>query len=108
MFSNFLEYSEMFSNFLKYSRMFSKNEHCPQAPRHRWILMLYWRELISIYKYIQSQADIDRMVNEAEQYNEKDDRLREKVAAKCSLESYVFSLKKPMLNCHWRINNWFD
>ena len=43
-----------------------------------------------------SQADIDRMVNEAEQYKDEDDRLKEKVAAKCSLESYVFSLKQAI------------
>lgn len=40
-----------------------------------------------------SKEEIDRMVNEAEQYKEEDDRQREKVAARNKLEAYIFGVK---------------
>ncbi|XP_017494477.1 PREDICTED: heat shock protein 68-like [Rhagoletis zephyria] len=41
-----------------------------------------------------SQADIDRMVNEAEKYAEEDEKQRQRVAARNQLESYVFNVKQ--------------
>ncbi|XP_062608599.1 heat shock protein 70 B2-like [Saccostrea cucullata] len=41
-----------------------------------------------------SKADIDRMVNEAEQYKDEDEKQRQKIAARNQLESYVFSVKQ--------------
>nr|ARQ84042.1 heat shock protein 70-2 [Liriomyza trifolii] len=43
-----------------------------------------------------SQADIDRMVNEAEKYAEEDERHRQRVSAKNQLEGYVFSVKQAV------------
>lgn len=43
-----------------------------------------------------SQAEIDRMVSEAEQYKEEDDRQRERVSARNQLESYVFNVKQAL------------
>lgn len=43
-----------------------------------------------------SQADIDRMVDEAERYKEEDERQRERVQAKNSLEGYVFQVKQAV------------
>ncbi|RUS71546.1 hypothetical protein EGW08_020686 [Elysia chlorotica] len=43
-----------------------------------------------------SQADIDRMVADAEKYKEEDDRQRERVSARNQLESYVFSVKQAL------------
>ncbi|CAD6999513.1 heat shock protein 70-like [Ceratitis capitata] len=45
-----------------------------------------------------SQAEIDRMVNEAERYAEEDERQRNKIAARNSLESYVFGVKQALDN----------
>merc|ERR1712059_35747 len=39
-----------------------------------------------------SKEDIERMVNEAEKYKDEDDKQREKVQAKNSLESYCFNM----------------
>ncbi|XP_055601461.1 heat shock 70 kDa protein cognate 4-like [Uranotaenia lowii] len=43
-----------------------------------------------------SKDDIDRMVNEAEKFRNEDDKQREKIAAKNSLESYCFNMKSTM------------
>ncbi len=43
-----------------------------------------------------SREDIERMVAEAEKYREEDDRQRERVAAKNSLESYCFNMKATL------------
>ncbi|XP_013110576.2 heat shock protein 68 [Stomoxys calcitrans] len=43
-----------------------------------------------------SQADIDRMVNEAERYAEEDEKHRQRIAARNQLESYVFSVKQAV------------
>lgn len=43
-----------------------------------------------------SQADIDRMLAEAEQYKEEDERQRERIQAKNSLEGYVFQVKQAV------------
>merc|ERR1711972_251981 len=40
-----------------------------------------------------SKEEIERMVNDAEKYKGEDDKQREKVSAKNSLESYIFNLK---------------
>ena len=41
-----------------------------------------------------SKEDIDRMVNEAEQYKEEDQKQKEKIEARNNLENYVFSVKQ--------------
>lgn len=41
-----------------------------------------------------SQADIDRMVNDAEKYAKEDDMHRQRIAARTQLESYVFGVKE--------------
>ena len=43
-----------------------------------------------------SKADIEKMVNEAEQYREEDERQRERISAKNQLEAYAFQLKSTM------------
>ncbi|RUS73317.1 hypothetical protein EGW08_018928 [Elysia chlorotica] len=43
-----------------------------------------------------SQADIDRMVADAEKYKEEDERQRERVSARNQLESYVFNVKQAL------------
>ncbi|XP_050675593.1 major heat shock 70 kDa protein Ba-like [Leptidea sinapis] len=43
-----------------------------------------------------SQAEIDRMLAEAERYKEEDDRQRERVAARNKLESYVFNVRQAI------------
>jgi len=45
-----------------------------------------------------SKDDIDRMVNDAEKYKEEDDRQRDRIQAKNSLESYAFNLKSSLDN----------
>ncbi|TMW46546.1 hypothetical protein DOY81_008377 [Sarcophaga bullata] len=41
-----------------------------------------------------SQADIDRMVREAEQYADEDEKQRQRIAARNQLESYLFNIKQ--------------
>lgn len=41
-----------------------------------------------------SQAEIDRMLAEAERYKEEDDKQKERIASRNQLESYVFSVKQ--------------
>ncbi|KOB79336.1 Heat shock protein 70-2 [Operophtera brumata] len=43
-----------------------------------------------------SQAEIDRMVSEAERYKEQDEHQRERVGSRNLLESYVFSVKQAL------------
>lgn len=43
-----------------------------------------------------SQAEIDRMVNEAEQYAEEDEKHRQRIASRNKLESYVFGVKQAI------------
>ena len=43
-----------------------------------------------------SQEDIDRMVNEAEEYKEEDQRNRARIDAKNSMEGYIFSTRNTM------------
>jgi L1 cell adhesion molecule like protein len=45
-----------------------------------------------------SKDDIDRMVNDAEKYKEEDDKQRERIEAKNTLESYAFNLKASLEN----------
>lgn len=43
-----------------------------------------------------SKEEIERMVNEADKYREEDEKQRERVSAKNSLESYAFSMKQTV------------
>ncbi|XP_055847812.1 heat shock protein 68 [Episyrphus balteatus] len=43
-----------------------------------------------------SQAEIDRMVNEAEKYQEEDEKHRQRIAARNNLEGYVFNVKQAV------------
>ncbi|XP_001945786.2 heat shock protein 70 A1-like [Acyrthosiphon pisum] len=43
-----------------------------------------------------SQAEIDRMLSDAERYKEEDERQKVKIAAKNQLESYVFGVKQAL------------
>ena len=45
-----------------------------------------------------TQEDIDRMVNEAEQYKEEDNEIKERIKSKMKLESYCFQIRNTMLN----------
>nr|AEB52075.1 heat shock protein 70 [Microdera punctipennis] len=46
-----------------------------------------------------SQRDIDRMVSEAEQYKEEDEKQRQRIAARNQLEGYIFQLKQAISDC---------
>lgn len=46
-----------------------------------------------------TQSDIDRMVDEAERYKDEDDKQRERVTARTSLEYYVFNVKAAVESC---------
>lgn len=43
-----------------------------------------------------SKADIDRMLSEAEKYREEDEKQREKITARNSLEGYIFGCKQAV------------
>ncbi|KAH8381880.1 hypothetical protein KR009_000704 [Drosophila setifemur] len=43
-----------------------------------------------------SQADIDRMVSEAEKYADEDEKQRQRISSRNSLESYVFNVKQAV------------
>lgn len=43
-----------------------------------------------------SQAEIQRMIHEAEQYREEDERARERVNARNRLETYIYSCKQAV------------
>ncbi|XP_050444036.1 heat shock 70 kDa protein-like [Adelges cooleyi] len=45
-----------------------------------------------------SQAETDRMLNEAEQYKKDDERQSGKIAVKNQLESYVFGVKQALVS----------
>ncbi|XP_053602168.1 major heat shock 70 kDa protein Ba-like [Plodia interpunctella] len=51
-----------------------------------------------------SQAEIDRMVSEAEHYKEEDERQRERVSARNQLESYVFNVKQALDDAGDKLN----
>ncbi|XP_030753769.1 heat shock protein 68-like [Sitophilus oryzae] len=46
-----------------------------------------------------SQADIDRMLSEAERYKEEDEKQKQKVASRNQLEAYIFQLKQAVQEC---------
>lgn len=46
-----------------------------------------------------SKADIDRMLSDAEKYREEDERQKEKITARNSLESYIFGCKQAVEDC---------
>lgn len=52
-----------------------------------------------------SKADIERMLNEAEQFKEEDEKHRERIGAKNSLESYTFNVKQALENSGEKLNN---
>lgn len=43
-----------------------------------------------------SKAEIDRMVNEAEQYRDEDNKQKEKISARNQLEGYIFGCKQAV------------
>lgn len=43
-----------------------------------------------------SKADIDRMLSEAEKYREEDERQKERITARNSLEGYIFGCKQAV------------
>merc|ERR1712232_1501225 len=43
-----------------------------------------------------SKEDIEKMVNDAERFKDEDDKQKERIAAKNSLESYIFNLKSSL------------
>ncbi|XP_032511123.2 heat shock protein 68-like [Danaus plexippus] len=51
-----------------------------------------------------SQAEIDRMVSEAERYKEEDERQRERVSARNQLESYIFNVKQAIDDAGDKLN----
>lgn len=51
-----------------------------------------------------SQRDIEKMISEAEQYKEEDDRQRDRIASKNKLESYVFSIKQTVEDAGNKLN----
>ena len=51
---------------------------------------------ITNYKGRLSAEEIQRMVNEAEKFKDEDDKQRERIEAKNSLESYAFNMKSTM------------
>lgn len=52
-----------------------------------------------------SQAEIDRMLSEAEQYREADEKQREKITARNTLEGYVFGLKQAVDQANEKLTN---
>lgn len=46
-----------------------------------------------------SKAEIERMLSDAEKYREEDERQKEKIAARNSLESYIFGCKQAIEDC---------
>merc|ERR1712073_194812 len=45
-----------------------------------------------------SNEEIEKMVNDAEKFKDEDDKQKERIAAKNSLESYIFNLKSSLDN----------
>merc|ERR1711918_107124 len=43
-----------------------------------------------------SQDEIERMVNEAEEFQEEDKKVREKIESRNALENYVYSMKNTL------------
>lgn len=52
-----------------------------------------------------SQADIERMVADAEKYRSEDDLKRERVASRNKLESYVFAVKQAVDDAGGKLND---
>ncbi|KAJ3655805.1 hypothetical protein Zmor_014917 [Zophobas morio] len=46
-----------------------------------------------------SQKDIDRMVAEAEQYKDEDEKQRQRIASRNQLEGYIFQVKQAVSDC---------
>jgi L1 cell adhesion molecule like protein len=55
-----------------------------------------------------SKEEIDRMVEEAEKYKNEDDKLREKIEAKNSLEGYLYHLKNTLTDDKNELTNKLD
>lgn len=51
-----------------------------------------------------SQADIDRMLSDADKYKEEDNRQRERTGAKNKLESYTYGVKQALDECGDKLN----
>ncbi|CAK1590613.1 unnamed protein product [Parnassius mnemosyne] len=51
-----------------------------------------------------SQADIDRMLADAERYRDEDDRQKDRVAARNKLETYVFGVKQAVDEAGSKLN----
>merc|ERR1712046_522696 len=49
-----------------------------------------------------SQEEIERMVEEAEQYADEDKKVRERIEGRNSLESYVYSIKSSLSEDKWK------
>ena len=49
-----------------------------------------------------SQEEIERMVQEAEQYAEEDKKVKEKIDARNEFESYVYSIKSSLSEDKWK------
>merc|ERR1719386_537643 len=45
-----------------------------------------------------SNEEIEKMVNDAERFKDEDDKQKDRIAAKNSLESYIFNLKSSLEN----------
>uniref|UniRef100_A0A1A9ZLA3 Uncharacterized protein n=1 Tax=Glossina pallidipes TaxID=7398 RepID=A0A1A9ZLA3_GLOPL len=52
-----------------------------------------------------SQADIDRMVHEAEKYADEDEKHRQRIAARNQLETYVFGVKQALEEAGDKVNS---
>lgn len=51
-----------------------------------------------------SQADIQRMLSEAEKFKDEDEKHRERIGARNSLESYTFNVKQALENSGEKLN----
>merc|ERR1712046_441129 len=49
-----------------------------------------------------SQEEIERMVQEAEQFAEEDKKVKDKIEARNSLENYVYSMKNTLSEDKWK------
>ena len=54
-----------------------------------------------------SEDEIERMVQEAEQYAEEDKKVKERIDARNGLESYLYNLKNTLEACHQLIHSRF-
>ncbi|KOB65343.1 Heat shock protein 70 [Operophtera brumata] len=51
-----------------------------------------------------SQAEIDRMLSEAERYKEEDEKQRQRVSSRNALESYIFSVRQALDDAGDKLN----